>query len=354
MAYSANEYCDMHLAYGEARKNAYEARRLYEQKFPQRTIPSEKTFRALDIRLRETGCLLPKKINSGRPRTETNEEEILHEIEENPGVSTRQIARNMQINHSTVWRRINEQGLYPFHLTKVQALNEEDYPRRVNFCQWLITRLHEDRQFLNKILWSDEAGFSREGIFNVHNEHVWSDENPHATKIKGYQNKFSVNVWAGILDDHLIGPVFLPTPLNGQNYLQFLRNDLDDLLEDVPLIFRSRMYFMQDGAPPHFHREVREFLTNKFNNRWIGRSGPVSWPPRSPDLNPCDFFLWGYVKSLIYVTEIVNVEDLRQKIVAAFNKVRERPILFRNTRDSLRRRLDLCMQEEGRNFENFL
>ena len=113
MAYSANEYCDMYLAYGEARQNAREARRLYEQKFPQRALPSAPTFRALDIRLRETGCLPPKKINSGRPGSEANEEEILQEIEENPGVSTRQIAKNMHISHSTVWRMINGQGLYP-------------------------------------------------------------------------------------------------------------------------------------------------------------------------------------------------------------------------------------------------
>lgn len=341
--------------YGEARQNANEARILYHQKFPQRRLPSPKTFQAVNIRIRETGCVLPKKINSGRPRDDQpDEEEILRQIEEDPGVSTREIAMNMHSNQSKVWRRINEQGLYPFHLTKTHALNEEDYQKRVDFCQWLNIKINEDGQFLKKILWSDESGFAREGILNVRNVHFWNDDNPHATKTRGYQHKFSVNVWAGILDNYLLGPIFLPKPLNGRNYLDFLRNDFADLMDDVPLNVINTMYFMQDGAPPHFSREVRQYLTDTFNNHWIGRAGPVPWPPRSPDLTPCDFFLWGYVKSLVYKTDIVSEEDLRQKIIDAFNKIRERPYLLRNTRDSLMRRLAVCLQEEGKIFENLL
>ena len=355
MNYSNIEYCDMLLMYGEARQNATEARRLYHQQFPQRRLPSDKTIQAVHVRIRETGCVLPKKTNSGRPRdNQPDEEQILHQIEEDPGVSTREIAKNLHASQSKVCRRISEQGLYPYHLTKIHSLNQEDYQRRVDFCQWLNGRINEDRRFLKKIMWSDEAGFSRDGTFNVHNEHFWSDENPHATKTRGHQQQFSVNVWAGILDNHLIGPVFLPKPLNGQNYLNFLRDRFDNLMDDVPLHLRNTMYFMQDGAPPHFSREVRQFLDNKFNGRWIGRGGPVPWPPRSPDLTPCDFFLWGYVKSLVYKTEIVSEEDLRAKIIAAFNSIRERPYLLGNTQDSVIRRIAACLQEEGNTFENLL
>ncbi|GBN23572.1 hypothetical protein AVEN_144157-1 [Araneus ventricosus] len=37
----------------------------------------------------------------------------------------------------------------------------------------------------------------------------------------------------------------------------------------------------------------------------------LPWPPRSPDLTPCDFFLWGYVKDKIYVPQC------QQRITAA-------------------------------------
>ena len=52
----------------------------------------------------------------------------------------------------------------------------------------------------------DEVSFTREGIFNTHNEHVWAVSNPHLTASRKYQEKFSVNLWAGIFSDHLVGP----------------------------------------------------------------------------------------------------------------------------------------------------
>ncbi|KDR20859.1 hypothetical protein L798_04664, partial [Zootermopsis nevadensis] len=51
--------------------------------------------------------------------------------------------------------------------------------------------------------------------------------------------------------------------------------------------------FQQDGAPPHFHTDVRACLDLHFPSRWIRRAGPIAWPPRSPDLTPADFFPLG-------------------------------------------------------------
>ena len=62
--------------------------------------------------------------------------------------------------------------------------------------------------------------------------------------------------------------------------------------------------FQQDGAPPHWKLSVRAYLNENLPGRWIGRAGNddsvlLKWPPRSSDLTPCDFFLWGYVKGLV-------------------------------------------------------
>ncbi|KAJ4440129.1 hypothetical protein ANN_08267 [Periplaneta americana] len=56
-----------------------------------------------------------------------------------------------------------------------------------------------------------------------------------------------------------------------------------------------RNFTLCDGAPPHFGRHVRNHLNATFPDRWIGRGGPVTWPPRSPDLTALDSFLWGDV-----------------------------------------------------------
>jgi hypothetical protein len=63
----------------------------------------------------------------------------------------------------------------------------------------------------------------------------------------------------------------------------------------------EKAFCVLDGAPPHFHNEVRSYLDERFRNRWFGRGGPMEWPPRSPDLTLIDFFLWGLMKDNVYV-----------------------------------------------------
>ena len=58
--------------------------------------------------------------------------------------------------------------------------------------------------------------------------------------------------------------------------------------------------FQQDGSLAHY-KDVRRYLSRNLPQRWIGRRGKEDdalrlWPPRSPDLTPCDFFFWGFVK----------------------------------------------------------
>ena len=81
-----------------------------------------------------------------------------------------------------------------------------------------------------------------------------------------------MNVWCGVLGSRLIGS-FVFDNLTGNTYEAFLRHELPGLLEDIPLIIRSQMYF-QHGAQPHYTRHVREFLNESFPNRWLGRGGP--------------------------------------------------------------------------------
>ena len=100
-----------------------------------------------------------------------------------------------------------------------------------------------------------------------------------------------------MIDDVLIGPVILDDHMKGQNYLDFLQNELPKQLEDVTLATRIAMYFQHDGAPSHYTRLVLQHLNETFPNRWIGRGSTINWPPRSPDLTPLDFCLWGLMKN---------------------------------------------------------
>ena len=66
-----------------------------------------------------------------------------------------------------------------------------------------------------------------------HNNHLWSYENPHGIIESRHQHTFLFNVWAGIIGDFLLGPIFLLPILTGENYTKFLETQLPVLLETV-------------------------------------------------------------------------------------------------------------------------
>ena len=144
----------------------------------------------------------------------------------------------------------------------------------------------------------------------------------------------------------------MPQHLNGNIYLDFLENQLPRLLEEVPLHLRTQMIFQHDGAPPHYSRRVRDFLNIQYPDRWIGRGGPITWPPRSPDLNILDFFVWGYVKSLVEYCRDNREDQVREAIVAAFNTIT--PDMAHRATHNVVSRAELCIQEGGRHFEQLM
>lgn len=246
------------------------------------------------------------------------------------------------------------EGYHAYHIQRVQELQASDYPRRVAFCETMIQRCQEDPDFFNKILWTDESRFENTGVFNIHNYHSWEIENPHLARASNFQHRYSVNMWSGIVNGELIGPFELPSRLDGDTYLNFLQNNLFELLEDVNLETRRHMIFQNDGAPCHYARQVRGHLNETYPGRWIGRGGPIEWPARSPDLNPIDFFIWGYYKEVVYAQQTNSEEELRRKLREAATKVRQNSSAFRRLKDNFLRRCRLCIEVEGRHFENLL
>lgn len=281
----------------------------------------------------------------------STEENILAKIDENPNTSCRNVSAQIAISKSSVHRVLKEQLLHPFHIQKVHAMSAADFPSRLDFCNWLLGELRQNPNFTSKILFTDEAGFRRDGVINSHNLHHWADENPRQIIFNRNQQQFQVNVWAGLIGTHLVGPFILPPRLNGIQYAQFLRNHLSALMEEIPLDTRAGMWYMHDGAPPHFSLPAREVLNEKFQNRWIGRGGSVTWPARSPDLNPMDYYFWGHLKSLVYSTPINTVEQLIDRIFVHAGDLRnDIQTLFRVQR-SMSNRAAKCIRVNGAHIE---
>ena len=95
------------------------------------------------------------------------------------------------------------------------------------------------------------------------------------------------------MKDRIIGPFFFcEATVTGSVYLDMLEQFVYPQVD----AFQSSIIYQQDGAPSQCSMDVRGSHSATFLNRWIGRDGPICWPPRPPDLTPLDLFLWGYVK----------------------------------------------------------
>ena len=181
MAYtfSVAEYVDMICVYGFSGGNSVHAVAEYQRRFPNRRIPTRRVFTRVYQTLRDTGTLPGFHIAAGRDVNEGVDEEegIIQMGQRSPCASTRRIARRLRIPHTTVWRTLHAEGMYPYHVQRVQHLGPGDFAQRLEFCKWL----NGSRQLQRYILFTDEAQFNRNGVNNTHNSHVWGDENPHAT-----------------------------------------------------------------------------------------------------------------------------------------------------------------------------
>lgn len=352
--YTHNEKVDMLLIYGEARKNGLLARRLYAERYPERNLPNYKLFSRLENNLRQNpNAFLRKKLREKTVTTDENVANILNYFEANHNASIREASRDLNLKFGVIQRVLKANKFHDYKLHMLQELSVRDFERRENFvCQFLVA-LSDDPNLFSHILWTDESHFLSHGKPNRKNTHYWSDENPHIIHTVQNQGHFGINVWCGIVGRHLVGPYFYEGPLTGQRYLEFLRNQLPLLLENVPLLIRQNLWLQMDGAPCHNAEIVRNYLNRQYRDKWIGTYGPMEFPPRSPDLTPLDFFLWGAVKNMVYKTKSNNIEQLKLKISDACASIRG-DILRKVTFNKIREIYNKCLDNNGGHVEHLL
>jgi len=122
--------------------------------------------------LRGTGRLPGFRIAAERGVNEgVNEEDILFMVHRSPRTNTRRIAGRLLVPHTRVWKTPHAEGMYPYHVQRVQHLPPGDFPECLNLCKWLNRR----RQLHRYIMFRDLAQFNGDGVNKTHNSHVWGD-----------------------------------------------------------------------------------------------------------------------------------------------------------------------------------
>ena len=92
---------------------------------------------------------------------------------------------------------------------------------------------------------------------------------------------------------------------------------------------------------------MRVYLNECCPNRWLGRGGPVAWPPSSPDLKPLDYYLWGHMKMFVYETEVQLRAAMRDRIFAVAEHIRNHPDNIASATHSLLMCAEKCIATGG-------
>ncbi|ERL95810.1 hypothetical protein D910_00355 [Dendroctonus ponderosae] len=159
---------------GECHENCLFASGVYAQKFPERNDPKPTVFKRLLHQFEETGSVNFKKPITRKPVTEDEE---------------------------NVFRIIKKHNLYfhPYKIQLCQELYENYFENRTEFCMWVLDKVAENEKFCENVLFRDKCTFHNNGLVNRHNFRYHSDTDPHAYRVMKNQNRWSVNVWGGIL-----------------------------------------------------------------------------------------------------------------------------------------------------------
>ncbi|GFT92293.1 uncharacterized protein TNCV_1835601 [Trichonephila clavipes] len=145
------------------------------------------------------------------------------------------------------------------------------------------------------------------------------------------------------------GPV--TCSITGHRYASLLRNKIISDLQARQCL--SCIIFMQDGAPPHITRCVTDVLKHHFTEeRVISRQFRHLWPVRSPDLNPCDFWLWDYLKQLVSCDQPKTLPDLKDSISRHVRNISQNTL--RSTVEHTILRFQILAENDGHHVEHLL
>jgi hypothetical protein len=108
-------------------------------------------------------------------------------------------------------------------------------------------------------------------------------------------------------------------------------------------------WLQQDGATWHTENSTMELLKQFFDVRIISKN---LWPPRSPDLTHPDYFLWGYLKQVVYSNRPQTIEELKQNIEVAISNISQETL--KNVVRNIVTCVNTCYAENGGHFQHLL
>lgn len=286
--------------------------------------------------------------------TEENVEKVyeLMVIKYNGKASLRSIASEIgedEISRTSVNTILkNELFLHPYKSIKVQILTDLNRHKRIEFCNQMLLLIENDPSYHHRIIFTDETMVQTENYPNRQNDRNWQMNQPydfdeHAVWSNKAMALSGINYHFGSLPTYW----FEQGGVNQHAYQIMLT---DKVFHDLNTAFgheyvRENFTWQQDGAPSHRTLETIEVIRTEFDHI-ISINGDIEWPPNSPDLNVCDYYLWGRAKSRSVLH--MDIESAKSHFNDKMKDIKLEEI--RKAIDDFPNRLRFCLGANGGHF----
>jgi len=300
-----------------------------------------------------SGSALPRK-SSGRSRnvrTPANVERVRASIEQSPRRSARNHAAALRISDRTVRQILHaDLRMHPYKMMVAQELSVTDWETRRTLSEDILQHVPP-----TPVLWcSDEAHFHLSGTVNKQHFRYWAENNPHDLHQRPLDNP-RVTVWCDVSRLGAVRPYFFEeggetVTVASNRYCEMLENFLRPRLEEFD--DSEDVWFQQDVATAHTARRSLGILREIFPSRLVSLRGDIEWPARSPDLTPCDFCLWGYLKVEVYKHRPQTLKALKDAIREEGAAIP--PEMTNTVIENFRERLRQCITNNGRHLSDVI
>jgi len=226
----------------------------------------------------------------------------------------------------------------------LKNLSVEEKANRLEICQDLLGRLDIEPNFLDKVITGDESwvfDYDPETKQQSEEWHIKSSPCPRKAHMSRSRVKTMITVFS---DSHgIVHNEFLP-PGETVNHA-FYKDLLEQLWEQVQRVQRDiadDWVLHHDNAPAHTALSIQEFLVKK--------NIPIlPHPPYSPDLDPCDFYLFPKLKLELKGHNFGTMENIQKIVTNELHTLMEND--FRYFYDQWKKCWNHCVTSQGSYFE---
>jgi len=275
---------------------------------------------------------------------EDNIKKVKEIVLENRHSSLREISHELKMSHESV-RSILVNNL---NMRRVAA---RLVPKDLNFLQKryreqvsldMLDRCNSDPTFMKRIITGDETWVYEYDMQTSQQASEWRGKDESKPK-KPRQSRSKVKVMLIVFFDirGVVHYEFVPQgqTVNKEYYLGVMRRLRERICKKRPDLWANNSWILHDdNAPSHRATIVTDFLAKNSTN-------VLEQPPYSPDLAPCDFFLFPKLKLPLRGTRFESIEAIKQKSARELKAIPESA--YKKSFEDWKKRWHMCVASNG-------